>query len=510
MRRDIEQRDAICAVATPAGSGAIAVIRVSGERSIDIVDGIFQPVSGSGRRLTDMPGYSVAYGSVYEISSRGEREIVDDVLVTVFRSPHSYTGEDSVEISCHGSEYIQQEILMLLVSKGVRLAGPGEFSQRAFLNGKMDLLQAEAVADLIASENYASHKIAMQQMKGGFSSELKTMRTDLLDLVSLMELELDFGEEDVEFADRNRLRTMLDSINERVSALIDSFKVGNVIKNGVPVAIVGATNTGKSTLLNALLGEDKAIVSNIHGTTRDSIEDCVNLGGIRFRFIDTAGIRNTDEVIEMIGIERTYSKMAQAAIVILVLDADRPEFFRESICSLVPRLHEDQKLIVLLNKIDGLVSDASAAGDEDRRITALQNYMVSDMAPIASHPAICSCLDEISSICGECGAQPLAVLPVSAKARVGLDMLKQVLVDTQKDVNVNTSSTLVSNVRHYEALADAYSALGRVAIGIDSGLPTDLVAQDIREALFHIGSIVGEINTEDILGNIFGKFCIGK
>lgn len=550
------QHEPICAVATPAGSGAVAMIRVSGERSIEIVDSIFQPHRHSDfKRLTDLPGYSVRFGSIYELNSKGEREVIDEVLVTVFRAPMSYTGEDTVEISCHGSLYIQQELIMLLISKGVRAAGPGEFSQRAFLNGKMDLAQAEAVADLIASENYSSHRIAMQQMKGGFSSELRHMREDLLNLVSLMELELDFSEEDVEFADRNKLREMLDKIRTHVSSLTDSFKVGNVIKNGVPATIVGATNTGKSTLLNALLGEERAIVSNIHGTTRDTIEDCVNIGGIKFRFIDTAGIRSTDEVIEMIGIERTYSKIAQASVVILVLDAERPEFFEESISSLLPKLHLSdgtQKLVVLLNKIDKCLegstasshpsaSDAgrdsgvdggphasvsgtasafaSASGNSGNKaedendvksISALQQFVASGEAPLASHPAILSLLHRIEDILGQNGIEALALIPASAKAGVGIEHLRKVLVNTQKDLNANASSVLVSNVRHYEALRNAAVALERVSYGLEDGTPTDLVAQDIREALFHIGSIVGEINTEEILGNIFGKFCIGK
>lgn len=509
--KHIVQKEPICAVSTAPGNGAIAVIRVSGERSIEIVNGIFEPRMRKRMRLVDMPGYSVCFGEIYETGDSGEREIIDDTIVTVFRSPRSYTGEDSIEIACHGSSYIQQEILMLLVSKGVRMAGPGEFSQRAFLNGKMDLAQAEAVADLIESENYASHKIAMQQIKGGFSSELKKMRDDMLNLVSLMELELDFSEEDVEFADRSKLRSMVDGISSHISSLIDSFKVGNVIKNGVPVTIVGATNTGKSTLLNVLLGEERAIVSNVHGTTRDSIEDCVTIGGIKFRFIDTAGIRSTDEVIEMIGIERTYSKIAQASIVILVLDADRPEFFEESLSSLLPKINADeQKLVVFLNKIDGLVADDSVKTDEDKRVTMLQQFVASDNPPVASHPAISAQISMIERIVDNLDFKPLAVIPGSAKAAVGIDMLKKVLVDTQKEVSVSSSSTLVSNVRHYEALVDAYGALGRVAIGLDDGIPTDLVSQDIREALFHIGSITGEINTEDILGNIFSRFCVGK
>lgn len=516
----IEQGNAICAVATAPGTGAIAVIRISGERAIEIVDSIFEPIISKKSptyNLRDLSGYTVRFGSIYETNKKGSREILDEVIITIFRAPHSFTGEDSVEISCHGSNYIQQEILMLLISKGAKMANAGEFSQRAFLNGKMDLAQAEAVADLIMSESYAAHKIALQQMKGGFSSELKQMRSDLLDLVSLMELELDFSDEDVEFADRNQLKSMLDKINAHIATLIDSFKVGNVIKNGVPVAIVGATNTGKSTLLNVLLGEERAIVSNIHGTTRDSIEDCINLGGINFRFIDTAGIRSTEEVIEMIGIERTYSKIAQASIVILVLDADKPEFFEESIQSIKTKINnEDQKLFILLNKIDALVyskdtdTDNLTLESQEKIKTELQKFIVSDPSPVGNHPAIAEKLSVIAEIAKRNDLSPISILPISAKADVGLNQLKTNLIETQSTVKINTSSTLVSNLRHYEALVDAYSALGRVSIGLDDGISTDLVAQDIREALFHIGSIVGEINTDEILGNIFGKFCIGK
>ena len=509
--KGIEERNPICAVCTPSGMGAIAVIRVSGERSIEIVDSIFEPVSKKSR-LSDLPGYSVKFGYIYETAASGEREILDEVLVSVFRSPHSYTGEDCVEIACHGSEYIQQEIILLLISNGVRTAGPGEFSQRAFLNGKMDLAQAEAVADLISSENYASHKIAMQQMKGGFSSELKEMRADLLKLVSLMELELDFSEEDVEFADRKQLKALQEKITDHIALLMESFKTGNAIKNGIPVAIVGATNTGKSTLLNALLGEERAIVSNIHGTTRDTIEDCMTMGGVKFRFIDTAGIRSTDEVIEMIGIERTYTKIAQASVIILMLDSDRPEYFDDGILSLKEKMNlSEQKLVVVLNKIDSLVKeDMGKLIGKMNTDSALQQYAVPERAPIASHPLIQTQLRQIQEILDKAGMSAEAIIPMAAKPKVGLDLLKDLLVKDYGNVKVSGNATMVTNIRHYEALADAYNALGRVAIGLDDGLPTDLVAEDIREALFHIGSIVGEINTSEILNTIFGQFCVGK
>ena len=463
----------ICALATPQGQGAIAVIRLSGEDTPEIVGKIFTSVGGK----APLP-YKMQFGAIKD----GER-LIDECLVVTFKAPHSYTGENGAEIYCHGSQYIVQEILKLLLGLGVKMAEPGEFSKRAFLNGKLDLAQAEAVADLISSETEAAHRIALEQMKGGFSAELKTMREDLLNLVSLMELELDFSEEDVEFADRTQLVQLLDAVSKRVTELIESFSLGNVIKNGVPVAIVGATNTGKSTLLNTLVGEEKAIVSNIHGTTRDVIEDTMNLGGITFRFIDTAGIRETKETIEIIGIERTFQKLKSASVVILVLDASRPENFAGSLSNLVGKISSRQKLIILLNKMD----ETSEVGVEAQ-------------------------IDRIKDLCVEHTIAPIAVIPVSAKKGENIDDLQNVLVESQKALTSSASAggTLVSNIRHYQALMDAQIALDRVEDGLASGLATDLVAQDIREALYHLGSIVGEINTEEVLGNIFGRFCIGK
>ena len=463
----------ICALATPAGQGAIAVIRLSGEDTPQIVGKIFTAAGGK----EPLP-YKMQFGAVKD----GDR-LIDECLVVTFKGPHSYTGENSAEIYCHGSQYIVQEIIKLLLANGVKMAEPGEFSKRAFLNGKLDLAQAEAVADLIASETEGAHRIALQQMKGGFSSELKIMREDLLNLVSLMELELDFSEEDVEFADRTQLTQLLSAVSSRVTQLIESFSLGNVIKNGVPVAIVGATNTGKSTLLNTLVGEERAIVSNIHGTTRDVIEDTMNLGGITFRFIDTAGIRETKETIEIIGIERTYQKLKSAQVVILVLDASRPENFKHSLVNLVGKISSRQQLIVVLNKMD----ETSEIGVEAQ-------------------------IDKIKDLCVEHNLSPIAVVPISAKKGENIDDLQDVLVSSQNSwqSSASTGGTLVSNIRHYQALMDAQIALDRVEDGLASGLPTDLVAQDIREALYHLGSIVGEINTEEILGNIFGRFCIGK
>ena len=463
----------ICALATPAGMGAIAIIRLSGEETPEIVGKIFVPAGGK----APLP-YTMRFGAIKD----GER-LIDECMVVTFQGPHSYTGENSAEIYCHGSQYIVQEILKLLLEHGVKMAEPGEFSKRAFLNGKMDLAQTEAVADLIASETEAAHRIALDQMKGGFSGELKIMRHDLLNLVSLMELELDFSEEEVEFADRSQLSALLAQVSQRVGQLIESFSLGNVIKNGVPVAIVGATNTGKSTLLNTLVGEERAIVSNIHGTTRDVIEDTMNLGGITFRFIDTAGIRETKETIEIIGIERTFQKLRSASVVILVLDATRPENFEDSLENLTDKVSSRQQLIILLNKMD----EISIAGVDTQ-------------------------VDLIKDLCVKNTLGPIAVLPISAKKGLGIDALQSVLVESQKALSSSAAAggTLVSNIRHYQALMDAQIALDRVEDGLTSDLATDLVAQDIREALYHLGSIVGEINTEEVLGNIFGKFCIGK
>jgi tRNA modification GTPase len=476
MEGELNISDTICAQATVHGSSAIAVIRVSGSDSIGTVSSVFKPYKGG--TFSDTKSHSLRFGAIYK-----DKSLLDEVVVSVFRAPHSYTGEDSVEISCHGSLYIQQEIIILLLSKGIRMARPGEFSQRAFLNGKMDLAQAEAVADLISSETSASHRIAIQQMKGGFSKELSVMRQSLLDIVSLMELELDFSEEDVEFADRSRLKELLENVESHISGLIESFKLGNVIKNGVLVAIVGATNTGKSTLLNAILGEERAIVSDIHGTTRDFIEDVININGVAFRFIDTAGIRQTKEAIEIIGIERTFEKIKSASVVILLLDAERPDGFEESLKQLKSNIDPDfQKVIVLINKVD-------------------LNY---------SEKAIKEMMSSVNREAERLNLALYSLLPVSAKRMTHLNELKDILSKAQKSVSIGTDTTLVTNIRHYQALSDTRDALLRVNEGLEQSVPTDLLTQDIREALFHIGEIVGEINTEELLGNIFSKFCIGK
>lgn len=471
----------ICAQASGSGAGAVTVLRLSGPRSIEILDGVFTPVGK--KTLRESENYKMRFGVI----RRGE-EVIDEVMAVVFRAPHSYTGEESAEIYCHGSEYIAQEILKLLMEKGARLAEGGEFTKRAFLNGKLDLAQAEAVADLIASQTKAAHDVAMAQMKGGFSQELSKMRGDLVEIVSLMELELDFSEEDVEFADRVRLKELLEAVCAHLDKLIESFALGNVIKNGIPVAIVGATNTGKSTLLNALLGEEKAIVSDIAGTTRDVIEDTININGVTFRFIDTAGIRNTTETIEMIGIERTWWKMAQASVVMLMLDAQRPDTFEQNIANLSERVSAavaengiEKQVVVLLNKAD-LVSEEERDG-----------Y-----------------LSQIAEYGRKYDLSPARIFPISAKVRLGVDEVVSYLALSRKSMKTDQNSTLVTNLRHLEALRSAREALTRVWDGLSDSIPTDLVAQDIREAIYHIGTITGEVSTDEVLGVIFGRFCIGK
>ncbi len=471
----------ICAQASGSGAGAVTVLRLSGPRSIEILDGVFTPVGK--KTLRESENYKMRFGVI----RRGE-EVIDEVMAVVFRAPHSYTGEESAEIYCHGSEYIAQEILKLLMERGARLAEGGEFTKRAFLNGKLDLAQAEAVADLIASQTKAAHDVAMAQMKGGFSQELSKMRGDLVEIVSLMELELDFSEEDVEFADRVRLKELLEAVCAHLDKLIESFALGNVIKNGIPVAIVGATNTGKSTLLNALLGEEKAIVSDIAGTTRDVIEDTININGVTFRFIDTAGIRNTTETIEMIGIERTWWKMAQASVVMLMLDAQRPDTFEQNIANLSERVSAavaengiEKQVVVLLNKAD-LVSEEVRDG-----------Y-----------------LSQIAEYGRKYDLSPARIFPISAKVRLGVDEVVSYLALSRKSMKTDQNSTLVTNLRHLEALRSAREALTRVWDGLSDSIPTDLVAQDIREAIYHIGTITGEVSTDEVLGVIFGRFCIGK
>ena len=488
----IKNEDTICAPATIPGTGAISVIRVSGPEALDIADKVIRCRKGT---IGDASGYTIRFGTVADASGA----VIDEVLTSVFRAPHSYTGENSVEISCHASSYIVSKVMDLLFEAGARAAEPGEFTQRAYLNGKMDLAQAEAVADVIASQNAAAHRIAFKQMKGGFSSELRDMRGELLELVSLMELELDFSEEEVEFADRSRLDSLLEKIIAHVSRLIDSFRLGNAIKNGVPVAIAGATNTGKSTLLNALLGEDRAIVSDIHGTTRDTIEETLNIDGILFRFIDTAGIRETSETVEKIGIERTFKKISEASIVLGMIDLTRDfESTCETIRSIVETVDfETQKLVFLLNKTD--ISEVN-------KNVSIENYIVS----LLNNKGITTNSYNNGSERSISGPEGVSILQISAKTGSGLSDLRTILAQSQHDLLADSDTTLVTNQRHAQALSDARTSLLRVREGLDSGLPTDLAAQDIREAIYHLGSIVGEISTDEVLGNIFRNFCIGK
>lgn len=490
----------ICALATPQGSSAIAVIRMSGPESISKLNRLFGPASAQTglpfRDLLSTEGYKMRFGAIYDGPN-----LVDEVLVALFRAPHSYTGEDGAEIYCHGSSYVVERILELLVENGFRSAEPGEFSKRAFLNGKMDLAQVEAVADLIASETAAAHNVAVAQMKGGFSAELKEMREKMLNLVSLLELELDFSEEEVEFAERTQLRALLDEVKAHVDALADSFALGNVIKNGVPVAIVGATNTGKSTLLNAICGEEKAIVSNVHGTTRDAIEDNVNIGGTMFRFIDTAGIRETTDTVEVIGIERTFAKLREASVVVMVLDATSPDSFESCLKDLARRIEQPrQKLIVAINKVDELTPPLSLMPEG-----TLQENLYGLLPDSVTEQVNC-----VLEICSELFAAAPEIILISAKLKRGIRQLKEMLLSYQKGLKVSDSQTIVTNLRHYQALREASIALSAARTALDENIPTDLVAEDIRSAIYHLGTIVGEIGTEEVLGSIFGRFCIGK
>lgn len=598
----------ICAPATIPGTGAISIIRVSGKESLAIADKV---IDTKGVPIAETEGYRLRYGTVFE----ADGSVLDNVIVSVFRAPHSYTGENSVEISCHASRFIVNKILELLVNAGARIAAPGEFTRRAFVNGKMDLAQAEAVADVIASQSAASHRVAMNQLKGGFSSELKVLREKLLTMTSLLELELDFSEEDVEFASRKELGQLVDDSLTHIRRLTASFSRGNAIKNGVPVAIVGATNTGKSTLLNALLGEERAIVSDIAGTTRDTIEETLNIDGILFRFIDTAGIRETDETIEKIGIDRTFKKLGEAAVVLGMTDLSRGEAAvledADFILSKVNEMggvknddlaidgaetggaplagtggaslagtegtplaetggapldetgrtslaetsgaslaetgwaplagtdgtplsetggtslaetsgaslaetggasqhgHDDgqeRKVVILVNKCDvadDFYRDDNGTGDVSG------NDLGKNMAEIGGNKNVNHNNNIVSLI--ENKYDNCKVIPISAKTGKGLSTLTKTLGEIGSEITGSTDETLVTNVRHYEALVRAASALERVRAGLHiATLPPDLIAQDLREALYHLGEIVGEITTDETLGNIFRNFCIGK
>ena len=482
MRTSFFSDDTICAVATPQGMGAIATVRVSGPQAHAIVCSLFRH-KGKPFGVDQIEGYRAYYGQIVGTDkSLNAEETLDEAVVTFFKAPHSFTGEDAAEISVHGSVFIQQRLLELLVESGGRLALPGEFTRRAFVNHKFDLAQAEAVADLIASQSEAAHRLAMNQLKGGFSKELQVMRSKLLEITSLMELELDFSEEDVEFADRSKLKALLEETQTHVTKLMDSFRLGNAIKNGIPVAIVGETNTGKSTLLNALLGEDRAIVSDIAGTTRDTIEEVMNLNGTLFRFIDTAGIRDTVEAIEKIGIERTFRKINEADIVLGLVDATQSQ----------------EDLIKAARFILGKIDDVHQV------VVLLLNK--TDLCPSESAEKI----DLLKSLVTESSLNHTYIQTLSAKTGNGLDQLRQTLAEIQQSMNISQDIVLVTNVRHFEALKHASESLHAVAKGLDEGIPTDLVAQDLREALYYLGSITGEITTDEVLGSIFSRFCIGK
>jgi tRNA modification GTPase len=458
--------DTIVALATPSGSGAIAVIRLSGKEAISIASQFFKSVSN--KDLKKQATHTIHLGHIIE-----ENKTLDEVLVSVFKNPNSYTGEDVVEISCHGSPYIQQEIIQLFLRNGCRMATAGEFTLRAFLNGKLDLSQAEAVADLISSDNEASHQIAMQQMRGGFSSEIAKLREELLNFASLIELELDFAEEDVEFADRTQFKELIERIHFVLKRLIDSFAVGNVIKNGIPVAIVGEPNVGKSTLLNALLNEDRAIVSEIAGTTRDTIEDEISIGGVGFRFIDTAGIRETNDVVESIGIKKTFEKIEQSQVTIYLFDALKNINNLEDVRVEIEKIrnkYSQKPLLVIANKIDQL---------DDVQLASI-NTTIAD------------------------------VLLLSAKTGFGVEQLTTSLLNLINTGALKNNETIITNTRHYDALLKAFEEIQKVKYGLETGLSGDLLAIDIRQALYHFGEITGEITNDDLLGNIFANFCIGK
>ncbi|MES2543281.1 MAG: tRNA uridine-5-carboxymethylaminomethyl(34) synthesis GTPase MnmE [Bacteroidota bacterium] len=465
-------QDSIVALATPSGAGAIAVIRISGEDAITIGSKVFQSIKG--KDITKQKSHTLHLGDIKD----GDK-ILDEVLLSIFKGTNSYTGENTVEISCHGSVFIQQQIIQLLLRNGCRMANPGEFTLRAFLNGKMDLSQAEAVADLISSDNEASHQIAMQQMRGGFSNEIAQLRQELLNFASLIELELDFAEEDVAFADRTQFRELLNRIEFVLKRLIDSFAVGNVIKNGIPVAIVGEPNVGKSTLLNALLNEERAIVSEIAGTTRDTIEDELVIGGIGFRFIDTAGIRETKDVVESIGIRKTFEKIEQAQVVLYLSESQKSKVESDEYLVEIEKVKNKYPLkpiIAVINKVD-LLSDAD----------------------------VLNIKKQLSTFDFQ-----LSTIFISAKENIGIEDLKNQLLSFVNTGALRNNETIVTNTRHYDSLLKALEEIQKVNYGLQTNLPSDLMAIDIREALYHFGMITGEVTNDELLGNIFANFCIGK
>ncbi|MBA5791661.1 tRNA uridine-5-carboxymethylaminomethyl(34) synthesis GTPase MnmE [Flavobacterium sp. xlx-214] len=457
--------DTIVALATPSGAGAVAIVRVSGPKAVDTVAEVFQSIKN--KDLRKQKTHTLHLGFIKD----GDK-IIDQVLVSLFKGTNSYTGEPTVEISCHGSTFIQQQIIQLLLRKGCRMATAGEFTMRSFLNGKMDLSQAEAVADLIASDNEAAHQIAMQQMRGGFSNEIAKLREELLNFASLIELELDFSEEDVEFADRTAFRDLVSRIQFVLKRLIDSFAVGNVIKNGIPVAIVGEPNVGKSTLLNALLNEERAIVSDIAGTTRDTIEDELVIDGIGFRFIDTAGIRETKDVVESIGIQKTFEKIEQAQLLLFLVDSAQSknmEGLKQEIAE-IKNKYPQKALLVIVNKMD-----------------------------LLSETEISNLTSKISNL-----------ILISAKQKIGIDTLKSELLGLVNTGSLRNNETIVTNTRHYDSLIKALEEIQKVQYGLDTNIPADLMAIDIRQALFYFGEITGQVTNDELLGNIFANFCIGK
>ncbi|WP_072302912.1 tRNA uridine-5-carboxymethylaminomethyl(34) synthesis GTPase MnmE [Cellulophaga fucicola] len=459
-------QDTIVALATPSGAGAIAVIRLSGPDAITLANAKFKSIHN--KDLTKQKTHTIHLGHIVDGT-----KVYDEVLVSLFKGPNSYTGENVIEISCHGSQYIQQQIIQLFLRNGCKMADAGEFTLRAFLNGKIDLSQAEAVADLIASDNEASHQIAMQQMRGGFSSEIKKLREELLNFASLIELELDFAEEDVEFADRTQFITLLSKIQHVLKRLIDSFAVGNVLKNGIPVAIVGEPNVGKSTLLNAFLNEDRAIVSDIAGTTRDTIEDEISIGGIGFRFIDTAGIRETQDVVESIGIKKTFEKIEQAQVVLYLSPLTPAIENLESIKIEIEKIKNQfplKTLVVITNKKDLYTPE---------QIEAIETEIP-------------------------------ATLFISAKTGDGVETLKNKLLEFVNTGALRNNETIVTNTRHYDALLKSLESIERVQLGMDGGISGDLLSIDLKDALYHLGEITGQVSNDELLGNIFANFCIGK
>ena len=468
------QNDTIVALATASGAGAIAIIRVSGKDAITISASLFKSIHG--KDLSKQKTHTIHLGHIID----GEK-VLDQILVSVFKGPNSYTGEHVIEISCHGSPFIQQQIIQLFLRNGCRMADAGEFTLRAFLNGKLDLSQAEAVADLIASDNEASHQIAMQQMRGGFSNEIKKLREELLNFASLIELELDFAEEDVEFADRTQFKSLVSKIQEVLKRLINSFSVGNVIKNGIPVAIVGEPNVGKSTLLNALLNEERAIVSDIAGTTRDTIEDEIAIGGIGFRFIDTAGIRDTEDVVESIGIKKTFEKIEQAQVVLYLVDGEKITA-PSAVTTLINELEQIKNkfplksLVLIINKQDKLTEE---------QLATLQHSLPEDN-------------------------KRQTTIFISAKTKVGVTTLENKLLDFVNTGALRNNETIVTNTRHYDSLIKALEAIEKVQWGMTEELTSDLMAIDVKDALYHLGEITGEVTNDELLGNIFANFCIGK